>query len=289
MYLTDFTPSSEYEIQSFGRLKISEFKKLSKKIYKLCGIQLPDIKLSMVEGRLRKRVKTLGLNSFGDYMNYLFSSPGMEQELIPLIDAVTTNKTDFFRESIHFDFLLNTVLSELETPAFGTFSAWSAGCSTGEEAYTLAIVLNEYFENKKNINFTIYASDISTDVLKKAIDGIYSFETVEVIPMDLKKKYFLKSKDPEKHVARIRPELRQQVIFSRINFMEPEYEIPENLDVVFCRNVLIYFDKETQAKVLYKICNKIKKGGFLFIGHSETIQGMDLPLKRAAATIYRRV
>ncbi|MGA7720497.1 MAG: CheR family methyltransferase [Ignavibacteriaceae bacterium] len=278
-----------YENQPYGRLKLTEFKKLSAEIYKLCGIQLPDSKLSLIEGRVRRRVKSLGLNSFKEYMEYFFSAGGREQELVPLIDAVTTNKTDFFRENAHFEFLVNSVLLEMQNSLNSGFSVWSAGCSTGEEPYTLAIVLNEYFENRKNNLYTIYASDISTDVLKKAKDAIYSYECIEVIPMDLKKKYFLKSKNSEKKLVRICPELRRQVIFSRINFMEDEYMIPGNLDAAFCRNVLIYFDKATQEKVLAKICNKIRTGGYLFIGHSETIIGMNLPLERAASTIYRKV
>jgi len=283
------TLPANYNNQAFEPLKTSEFNRLSTEIYKLCGIQLPISKQALVEGRLRRRIKVLGIKSFEEYLKYLFSASGKEKELVHFIDVVTTNKTDFFRENAHFEFLVNTVLMELDDSSYDSFSIWSAACSTGEEPYTLAIVLNEYFENRKNKLFDIYASDISTDVLKKAIDGVYSLESVEVIPLDLKKKYLLKSKNHEKQEVRICPQLRRQVNFSRINFMDDEYDIPGNLNAVFCRNVLIYFDKETQEKVVYKISSKLKIGGYLFLGHSETIMGMDLPLERAAATIYKKV
>jgi chemotaxis protein methyltransferase CheR len=282
-------PTYKFENQPFAGLKPSEFSKLSSEINKLCGIQLPETKISLIEGRVRRRIKALGLKSYEQYLEYLFSAAGKEQELIPLVNAITTNKTDFFREKAHFDFLINTVLDEIIVSPLNNFSVWSAGCSTGEEPYTLAILLNEYFENHKNNLFTIYASDISTDVLKKAIDGVYSLESVEVIPMNLKKKYLLKSKNQEKQEVRFCPEIRRQVNFLRINFMDDEYKIQSDLDAVFCRNVLIYFDKITQEKVIRRISDKIRDGGYLFLGHSETILGMNLPLERVAATIYRKV
>lgn len=288
MKITDITPSDNFEIQTLTPLKMSEFNRLSFEINKQCGIQLPESKLSLIEGRLRRRIKALKLESYEVYLKYLFSKEGWERELIHLIDAVTTNKTDFFRENAHFEYLVNNVLNEIDEP-YDVFSIWSAGCSTGEEPYTLAIVLNEYFENRKNKLFNIHASDISTDVLRKAKDGVYTLESVEVIPLELKKKYFLKSKNPEKKVARICPEIRRQVNFTRINFMDVEYDIPRNLNAVFCRNVLIYFDRATQEKVLNKICDKIKTGGYLFLGHSETIMGMNLPVERVASTIYVKV
>jgi chemotaxis protein methyltransferase CheR len=289
VYIEKSIQTSIFENQSFERLKVSEFNKLSAEIYKLCGIHLLDTKMLLIEGRIRKRIKVLGLNSFDEYLKYLFSEKGSEQELIPLIDVVTTNKTDFFRENAHFEFLLNTVLPEIENSCQNGFTVWSAGCSTGEEPYTLAILLNNYSETHKSVLFTIYASDISTDVLKKAMDGIYSHESGEVIPLALKKKYLLKSKDHEKQQVRVCRELREQVNFLRINLIEEEYDVPRNLDLVFCRNVLIYFDKPTQEKVLLRICKKIKTGGYLFLGHSETVMGMKLPLERVAATIYKKI
>ena len=270
-------------------MNISEFNRLSAEIYKLCGIQLLESKMLLVEGRIRRRIKTLGLHSFDEYLKYLFSEQGYKMELIPLVDAITTNKTDFFRENVHFEYLTSSVLPGLDTSGQNCFSVWSAGCSTGEEPYTLAIVLNDYFEGRNNSNYKIYATDISTEVLKIASNGIYSFECIEPIPLHLKKKYLLKGKDPENPQARICADLRRQVNFSRLNFMDAEYEIPGNLDAVFCRNVLIYFNKDTQEKVIQKMLHKLKIGGYLFLGHSESIIGMKLPLERMAATIYKKV
>lgn len=269
-------------------LRITEFNKLSTEISKLCGIKLPESKRVMVEGRLRRRVKILGLETFEEYVKYLFSATGVKHELVPMIDAITTNKTDFFRENAHFEFLKSRVLPEAEKLQRSNFLAWSAGCSTGEEPYTLAIVLSECFERSKKNSFSIFASDISTEALSKATDAIYSLECIEVIPMDLKKKYLRKCKDPAKPQARVCPEIRSLVNFSRVNLIGDEYDVPGDLDVVFCRNVLIYFDKATQEKVLGRISAKLRTGGYLFLGHSESILGMHLPLERAAMTVYKK-
>ncbi len=234
-------------------------------------------------------MKYLGIPTFSEYLDYLFSESGYENEVIPLIDVVTTNKTDFFRESAHFNFLVERALPEMVSASQRIFSFWSAGCSSGEEPYTLAMVLSEFSRNTAPVTFSIYASDISTDVLQKAATGIYDLESVDIIPMQLKKKYLLKSKDPAKKLVRMSPEICSLVKFLRINFVDEDYAVPQDLDAVFCRNVLIYFDKETQEQVLNRIAGKIRKGGYLFLGHSESIMGMTLPLKRIASTIYKKV
>jgi chemotaxis protein methyltransferase CheR len=270
-----------------------DFTRLSNSIYRICGISLPEVKKTLIEGRIRKRMKQLEIKTYNSYINYLFSDSGTQNEIIPFIDSVTTNKTDFFRESVHFDYLTDTILPELtkldkkkgwKKPLL----FWSAGCSTGEEPYTLAIVLNEFRNINCDYQFEIFASDISTEVLSKASMGIFEMEKTDVIPIELKKKYLLKSKDPIKPMVRFISELRNQIQFLRINFMDDNYDLPDNLDIVFCRNVLIYFDKTTQEKVLKKIIHKMRSGGYLFLGHSETIMGMELTLKRVASTIYRK-
>jgi len=270
-----------------------DFSRLSNSIYRICGINLPEIKKTLIEGRIRKRMKQLEIKTYNSYINYLFSDAGMQNEIIPFIDVVTTNKTDFFREIVHFDFLTDKILPEItkQSKKSGWKKPslfWSAGCSTGEEPYTLAIVLNEYQKLNTDYQFEIFASDISTEVLSKAYIGVFEMEKADVIPIELKKKYLMKSKDQNKLQVRFIPELRKQIQFSRINFMDDNYNVPDNLDVVFCRNVLIYFDKTTQEKVLKKIMLKMNSGGFLFLGHSETIMGMELTLKRVASTIYRK-
>lgn len=275
-------------------ISLDDFKKLSEAIYKFSGIHLPEGKRNLVEGRIRKRIKSLGLNTFQEYVNYLFSDSGLEHELTPLIDVVTTNKTDFFRENAHFEFMVSTALPELEKKnkeacKLNSINIWSAGCSTGEEPYTMAIVLNEYAEKNRGFRYSVYASDISTEVLKIASLGIYEYEKIEVMSNELKKKYLLKSKNPENQIVRIAPEIRAMVRFSRINLMEEDYNFAEKMDMVFCRNVLIYFDKPTQEKVIRNLASNMNEGGFLFLGHSETTMGMKLPVERVASTIYRKI
>ena len=266
----------------------SEFRRLSDIIYRTSGICLPDVKKVLVEGRIRKRIKMLGFESFGSYMEYLFSDRGMTEELIPLIDVVTTNKTDFFREIQHFDFLTETVLPGLSAGR-RNINIWSAGCSTGEEPYTMAIVFNEFFGSANDYRYQIFASDISTEVLQKAYAGVYEEEKTEPVPPALLKKYFMRSKDPSKKILRVVPELRKKINFFRINLLEDLSELPCTMDIIFCRNVIIYFDKQTQFKVLSNLLSKLNPGGYLFLGHSETLMGVDLPVERAASTVYRKV
>jgi chemotaxis protein methyltransferase CheR len=270
-----------------------QFARLSEYIRTACGIKLPPAKKTMLEGRLRKRLHALGIESFDRYCEHLFSSHGSESEYIHMIDVVTTNKTDFFREPDHFDYLSETVLPELVS-AHGPgvrnrLIVWSAGCSTGEEPYTLAMVLSEFAEQCPGFRFSILATDISTAVLEKAKSGIYEHEKVAPIPMMFRKKYLLKSKDRDKGLVRIAPELRAAVRFERLNFMEEDYEIAESIGVVFCRNVIIYFDRLTQEQFLKRISQYLMPGGYLFVGHSESLHSMDLPLVQTATTVYRKL
>lgn len=269
-----------------------DFRRLSKFIHPHCGIKMPAGKRTMLEGRLRKRLHALGMDCFGKYCDYLLSPGGMTTERIHMIDAVTTNKTDFFREPAHFDFLTHVVLPELVARGFGNgrkLNAWSAGCSSGEEAYTLAMVLNEFAEHTFNMNFSILATDISTKVLDKARRAVYEHDRISPVPMLMRRKYILRNKNKEYNLVRIVPELRSRIRFQRLNFMEDEFGIPEKMAFIFCRNVLIYFDKRAQEHVLSRFCRHLVSGGYLFTGHSETLQGMDLPLINVSTTVYRRL
>ena len=166
---------------------------------------------------------------------------------------------------------------------------WSAGCSSGEEPYTIAITLSEFMEKSPGLAYSILGTDISTQILQKAADAIYKEERVSVVPLALKKKYLLKSKDRTNPTVRINSELRKRVRYQRLNFMDSTYNISDTFDVVFCRNVLIYFNRETQENVIGKLCTKLKSGGYLFIGHSESIMNMQLPLKQIKPTIFQRL
>ncbi len=266
----------------------ADFRRLARYIEGELGIRMPDSKRVMLESRLQKRLRHFGMVSFEEYVDFVFSDKGRESELINMIDAVTTNKTDFFREADHFDYLLERILPEAASRGW-SMSFWSAGCSTGEEPYTLAMVLEEFRAANPRFSYRILASDLSTQVLEKAKAAVYDEEKAAPIPMSYKKKYLLRSKDPSAALVRIKPELRAKVSFMRINFMDDRYPIDEVFDVVFCRNVIIYFERKVQEEILGKLCRHVRPGGWLILGHSETLTGMNLPLKGVAPTIYARV
>ncbi|MDR3568908.1 MAG: protein-glutamate O-methyltransferase [Syntrophobacteraceae bacterium] len=270
-----------------------DFDRLSKFIHDSCGIRLPQAKKTMMEGRLRKRLRALGIESFGKYCEFVFSSDGMESEYIHMIDVVTTNKTDFFREPDHFDYLSGTVLPELlrsrKPGVRKKLNLWSAACSTGEEPYTIAMVLREFGQACPGFDFSILATDISTEVLEKARLGIYEHDRAIPIPMTFRKKYLLKSRQKERGLVRVTPELRNCVEFRRLNFLEKDYGLNDRMDVVFCRNALIYFDRPTQEKIVNRFTQHMVRGGYLFVGHSESLHGMELPLEQTATTVYRKL
>ncbi|MCU7494662.1 MAG: chemotaxis protein CheR [Ignavibacteria bacterium] len=277
--------------QQSDSLTSKEFEALSSFIYSEVGIKMPAGKKIMLEARLRKRVKELGISSYTEYCKLVLSRESSSSEIFHFIDVVTTNKTDFFREPKQFQFLVENALPELrrlyQVGTENGIRIWSAGCSSGEEAYTLAMVLKDYLRDLSQIR--ILATDVSTQVLEKALLAIYEEEKVEPVPMEFKKKYLLKSKEKEKKLVRIVPELRRLVEFRRVNFMHDNYEIKELFHAVFCRNVIIYFDRPTQEAIVQKICRSLAKGGYLFIGHSESLFNMDLPLVQVAPSIYRKV
>ena len=274
-------------------LAMADFRRLGKYIHAEFGIKMSDAKRGMVESRLRKRLNVLDISSYEEYCAFLFSPRGQKDELPYFINQITTNKTDFFRESKQFDYLKKKALPELlsSVPPGGakTLYLWSSACSRGHEPYTLAMVLSEYAEQQnKRIGFSILGTDISTDVLNVAQKAIYTYEEIEPVPMALRKKYLLRSKDRSKNMVRIVPSLRSKVRLLRLNLMNKRYTSIEQMDIIFCRNVMIYFEKETQNQILHKLLSHLKPGGFLFMGHSEVIQHAEFPLKSVHTTIYQK-
>ena len=268
-----------------------DYTRLCHLIYAEAGIHLGPEKKTMLEARIRRRLKILNLDAYGQYCDYLFGHQGLKDEILHLIDVVTTNKTDFFREPKHFDFLTATALPDL-CSRHGTgrpLLIWSAGCSSGEEPYTLAMVLSEYGQTHAGFCFRILATDISTIVLAKADRGIYSSDVVDPVPSALKRKYLLRSRDPSSGQVRVAPELRRLIEFRRLNFMDSEYGLAEPVDIIFCRNVIIYFDRPTQERILGKLARHLVPNGYLFVGHSEALHDMDLPLAPGAPALYRKV
>lgn len=270
-------------------LSARDFTRLRELILAETGIQLNAEKRTMLEVRVKRRLRELGIGSYAQYCSYLFSRDGKREEMVPLIDVVTTNKTDFFREPRHFDFLRDQALEELERRAEGRpLQIWSAGCSSGEEPYTLAMVLSEYGMQRPGFRFRILATDISTTVLAKAMCAIYTEEMIAPVPKSLRHKYFLRSRDRSSERVKVVPELRQFVDFRRLNFMDADYGITEKVDAIFCRNVLIYFDRSTQEQILTKLCAQLIPSGYLFVGHSDSLHYMRLPVVPVAPALYRR-
>lgn len=269
-----------------------DFKQLSSLIYNELGIKMPESKCTMLNGRLSRRLRALGLAGFGEYCDFLFSPEGLQAELVHLINAVTTNKTEFFREPGHFDYLIRTAVPTLRKgQRFDTrrkLLVWSAGCSTGEEPYTLAMVLAELREAEPVFRFGILATDISTKVLEAARRAVYGAERIGPVPPELRKKYLMQRRDPRNPEVRIVPELRRLVRFGRLNFMADDFGLPEMVDIIFCRNVIIYFDKETQERLMGKFGHYLNPGGYLFLGHSESLHGYRTPFVQVAPTIYRK-
>lgn len=265
------------------------FKRLATYIEAQLGIRMPETKRVMLESRLQKRLRVLNLASFDQYIDRIFA--GDDGEIIHMIDAVTTNKTDFFREPDHFDILVSRLLPSMMArhPGRPGFSFWSAGCATGEEPYTLAMALEEFRLGHRNFDYHIVASDISTRALDAAANAVYDIDRIAPVPPSYRKKYLLRSRDPDRPEVRIRKELRDKVEFLRLNFMDEHFPFEGHFDVIFCRNVIIYFERPVQERILGRMCKYLGRGGTLILGHSETLTGMNLPLVNLAPTVYERV
>ncbi|MCJ7601375.1 MAG: protein-glutamate O-methyltransferase [Desulfobulbaceae bacterium] len=274
-------------------MKDKEFQRFSAFIFDHVGIKLPPAKKTMLEARLRKRLKSLNIATFEAYSDFVFSPEGQRTELIHLIDVVTTNKTDFFREPAHFDYLTKTALPTIMQSREGCrrepVRIWSAGCSSGEEPYTLAMVLSEFAAGRPDFRFSILASDISTRILERAKNAVYPEDSTDTISPLLKKKYLLRSKDRKSSFVRICPQLRSLVVFKRINFMDDDYGMSAKTDIIFCRNVVIYFDKPTQQALMRKFHRQLRPDGYLFLGHSETLNGLDVDFRAVSSTVYRKI
>jgi len=292
---------------AFKNISMSErlFKRFSEFIYKECGIKLPPAKKTMLTTRLSRRLRALGINSFDQYYDYVCSPESRSGERIRMIDAVSTNKTEFFREPAHFDFLVRQALPDLVDSMHNRsrekLKIWSAGCSSGEEPYTLAMVLSEFFNGRRNKvqanaklsirlldQFSILATDISTQVLKTAKNAIYPKRIVEPVPTMMKRRYLMRGKGAQSGFYRVVPELRNRITFQRLNFNK-DFNLGELMDVIFCRNVIIYFDRQTQIKLFEKFYEQLVPGGYLFIGHSESLHGINDRFRLVANTTYRKI
>ncbi|MGB0525833.1 MAG: CheR family methyltransferase [Flammeovirgaceae bacterium] len=282
-------PKKANSIRNEFPISQSDFEALSQFIQKNYGIQLTEKKKTLLESRLQKRLKALNIRSFQEYVDVVLKK-GDNIEVIQMIDAVSTNKTEFFRENMHFSLLKDIVFPTLTTKSQKPIRIWSAAASSGEEVYSIAMSTQEYLDNNGlDVPYSILATDISYQMLNQGIRAVYTGKRVENIPRYLKKKYLLKSKNPVNDTVRVVKELRSKVIFKRLNLMGTFDEINEAFDIIFCRNVLIYFDRKTQEQVIRKLCSKLKKDGYLFVGHAETVIGFDVPLTAIAHAAYQKV
>jgi len=270
----------------------TEFNLFQRLIYDASGIFLTPAKKELLKSRLVKRVREHSLHSFKEYYKYVTESDSSGDELISVLDCISTNLTEFFREIAHFEFLADRLVPGLlETKKKKNekkIRVWSAGCSTGEEPYTLAMVLSESIPSLMEWDVKILATDISTRVLRKSMMGIYPKERLKGIPPHLSNTYFEREHSASKENFRVKEVLRNMISFRRLNLMDNIFPFKGNFDFIFCRNVMIYFDKKTQGELVSKFYKHLTPQGFLFIGHSESLAGTDNKFKYVQPTIYQK-
>ena len=250
------------------------------------GIIVTDDKFDMFYSRLSRRVRALGLNTFAEYCRYV-DDPQNKAEVIELINAVTTNLTSFFRENHHFEYLKSDVVPTVMKSRHDDreLRIWSSGCSTGEEPYSLAMTLKE--TPMPGWNASILATDIDSNVVATAKRGVYRYDGVKALPPARVKRWFMKGKGAQEGMVRVRKELQQIIEYGHINLME-RWSVPP-MDVIFCRNVIIYFDKETKIKLINKYADALNVGGYLFIGHSESLYRLTDRFELIGNTVYKKV
>jgi chemotaxis protein methyltransferase CheR len=270
------------------RLSPRNFARLAALIQDYCGIKMPDGKRTMIAVRLRRRLVALGLTDLDAYCDYLFEPGGLDTELVHLINAVSTNKTDFFREPAHFEFMWNTALPGFVQAGRREIKLWSAAASIGAEAYSAAMVLQEFRRQKQGPEYSVIATDISTEVLRVAVTGRFPQVMMDPVPADLYARYVLQARDPALEEVRIVPQLRSKIAWGRVNLMDARYAVGQDMDLIFCRNILIYFDKPTQHAVLARLSSHLAPGGFLILGHSEAGAATQLQLTPVVNTIYQK-
>ncbi len=274
------------EIKKFV-LTDEEFNKLRRLVFDTAGISLSDAKRELVVSRFSRRLRALNLSTFGDYYHFVISPEG-QSEIQNFINSITTNKTDFFRETHHFDFLRDQFVPACVRSGRREVAVWSAGCSTGEEPYTIAMVLHRHLVDPHGIRVRVLATDIDTHVLDVARNGVYEERQIRLIPEDMQHRYFLRGKGESTGLYKVKENLREMVTFRQINFVAEQYPVSSLFDVIFCRNVVIYFNNETKLQVLSRLAGYLVRDGFFIIGHSETLFDMVPGLTYIKNTVYRK-
>ena len=273
-------------------LSDSEFAELVKIIYDKTRIQMSNHKRALVTSRLSKRLRALHMDSFREYIEFVKNAK--DEELTNFVNAVTTNKTDFFRENKHFEYMKSTFLPDWEknfkAGKVKNLRIWSAACSTGEEPYTIQMTLHEYFgSNYDKYDIKVLASDIDTNVLAHGRAGIYREESVEPIQDNILRKYFLKGAGDKEGLYKVKDILKKNLFFRQLNFKDEDFDMHTQFDLIFCRNVIIYFDKDFQKELFNKFYRYLKDDSLVFIGHSETLFGVSDKFKYVASNIYKKI
>lgn len=268
--------------EGIGRDDFDEIRAL---VYARSGITLGEGKQALVSARVGKRMRSLGLEDFGAYLAYV-KGEGGEEEVVHLLDAISTNVTSFFREPAHFDFIRDEVRGWLAAGQ-RRFRFWSAASSTGEEPYTLAMTLADLGADG-GMDARILATDISTRVLREAQRGIYPAARAASVPADRLSRHFLRVRDGETEAFEARASLREMVVFRRLNLALPPFPMKGPMDVILCRNVMIYFDARVRERLVAEFHRLLKPGGYLLIGHTESLTGLSTPFRPLRPSIYRK-
>ena len=292
MNTTDSEPSehlSQLDIHEAPPLSQTTFFRLRKLILQETGIALGENKIELLRNRLRRRLVHHGLTSFADYYELLRGSDPHGHELNEFINRLTTNKTDFFREPHHFQFLSERLLPEVQENSKLTgcnkLRIWSAACSTGEEPYSIAMSVFDFFGSPNSWDVKILASDVDSKCLETATSGTYLADRVQDLTLEQKRRWFQRGTGASEGFVRIRRELRESIAYRRINFVDPAWPIRTHFDAIFCRNALIYFERDFQHALVKRLLQYLKPNGYLFFGHSENLAWMP-ELRSIGQTIY---
>lgn len=263
-----------------------DFKRVRTLVYDFAGIDLSESKRNLVYNRLAKRIRFLGLDNFKQYLDYVEAQG--EEEFVTLINAITTNLTFFFRENHHFAYLADTVIPYLlqKNAASKKIRIWSAGCSTGEEPYSIAVVLKETVP--AGWDAKVIATDLDTNVLNTGRTGVYDIERLKGVEQSRVKRWFMKGTGANEGKVRVKPELQEIIKFGQVNLMQ-DWPVKGPIDVIFCRNVVIYFDKPTQTRLFNRYADILANDGHLFIGHSESLNKVTDRFKLLGQTIYQKL
>lgn len=272
---------AESKIDHFSTIALGtdEFNRVRKMLHSYCGINLHEGKEALVRARLMKRVRKLGFGSFWEYLDYI-DADETGGEFLSLVDVLTTNKTSFFREKQHFDYLVENVIPNMDGREY---KWWSAGCSSGEEPVTLAMTLYEQQAFRRRFSVKMLATDLSRDILQVAKSGIYSPEKIRGVPEYYLQKYF----NRHEQGAEIKPAVRDLITYGRLNLLD-KWPMRGPFHMIMCRNVMIYFNRQTQMELVSKFYDLLEPGGYLFLGHSESVSGKDHGFVNVSPAAYQK-